>query len=88
VFVARGLESLAHTKRPGIAALMAECGCAPETVSASSIGFMLAPRINAAGRIGQIDLAVELFLTDDPDKAAEAARGLCALNRQPQAAGH
>ena len=64
---------------------MAECGCAPETVSASSIGFMLAPRINAAGRMGQIDLAVELFLTDDPDKAAEAARGLCELNRQRQA---
>ena len=85
VFVARGLESLAPTKRPGIAALMAECGCAPETVSASSIGFMLAPRINAAGRMGQIDLAVELFLTDDPDKAAEAARGLCELNRQRQA---
>ena len=85
VFVARGLESLAHTKRPGIASLMAECGCAPETVSASSIGFMLAPRINAAGRMGQIDLAVELFLTDDPDKAAEAARGLCELNRQRQA---
>ena len=84
VFVARGLESLAHTKRPGIAALMAECGCAPEAVSASSIGFMLAPRINAAGRMGQIDLAVELFLTDDPDKAAEAARGLCELNRQRQ----
>ena len=85
VFVARGLESLAHTKRPGIAALMAECGCAPEAVSASSIGFMLAPRINAAGRMGQIDLALELFLTDDPDKAAEAARGLCELNRQRQA---
>ena len=85
VFVARGLESLAHTRRPGIAALMAECGCAPETVSASSIGFMLAPRINAAGRMGQIDLAVELFLTVDPDKAAEAARGLCELNRQRQA---
>ncbi len=85
VFVARGLTSLAHTKRPGIAALMAECGCAPEAVSASSIGFMLAPRINAAGRMGQIDLAVELFLTDDPDKAAEAARGLCELNRQRQA---
>ena len=85
VFVARGLQSLQHTKRPGIAALMAECGCAPETVSASSIGFMLAPRINAAGRMGQIDLAVELFLTEDPEKAVELARGLCDLNRQRQA---
>ena len=85
VFVARGLELLKNTHRPGIAALMAECGCAPEAVSASSIGFMLAPRINAAGRMGQIELAVELFLTDDPEKAVELARGLCELNRQRQA---
>ena len=85
VFVSRGLESLRNTKRPGIAALMAECGCAPETVSASSIGFMLAPRINAAGRIGQIELAVELFLTEDPERAQTVARQLCDLNRQRQA---
>lgn len=85
VFVARGLQSLANTKRPGIAALMAESGCDPKTVSSSSIGFMLAPRINAAGRMGQIDLAVELFLTDDPVRAAEVARALCELNRQRQA---
>jgi len=84
VFVARGLESLKSTRRPGIAALMAECGCAPETVTASSIGFMLAPRINAAGRMGQIDLAIELFLTDDPRRAAQVARELCELNRQRQ----
>ncbi len=85
VFVSRGLQSLSHTKRPGIAALMAECSCAPETVSATSIGFMLAPRINAAGRMGQIDLAVELFLTDDPRRGTELARQLCELNRQRQA---
>ena len=85
VFVSKGLQSLAHTKRPGIAALMAESGCDPKTVSASSIGFMLAPRINAAGRMGQIDLAIELFLTDDPIRAGEVARALCDLNRQRQA---
>ena len=85
VFVARGLESLSHTKRPGIAALMAESGCDPKTVSSSSIGFMLAPRINAAGRMGQIDLAVELFLTDNPLRATEVAKALCDLNRQRQA---
>ncbi len=84
VFVSRGLESLRHTRRPGIAALMAESGCNPETVSATSIGFMLAPRINAAGRMSQIDLAVELFLTDDPDKAESLAKALCALNHQRQ----
>ncbi len=85
VFVARGLELLSRTTRPGIAALMAESGCDPKTVSASSIGFMLAPRINAAGRMGQIDLALELFLTDDPVRAAEVAKQLCDLNRQRQA---
>ena len=84
VFVSRGLHSLANTKRPGIAALMQESGCAPETVSSSSIGFMLAPRINAAGRMGQIDLAVELFLTQDPVRATEVAKALCDLNRQRQ----
>ena len=84
VFVAKGLESLRQTRRPGIAALMQESGCPQETVSASSIGFMLAPRINAAGRMGQINLAVDLFLTDDPHKASELAKALCELNRQRQ----
>ena len=85
VFVSRGLQSLSATRRPGIAALMKESGCTPESVSASSIGYMLAPRINAAGRMGQIDLAVELFLTHDPDRASILARQLCDLNRQRQA---
>ncbi len=85
VFVNRGLELLKHTRRPGLAALMGECGCAPETVTASSIGFMLAPRINAAGRMGKIELAIELFLTDDSRRAAELAQALCDLNRQRQA---
>ena len=84
VFVARGLQLLANTKRPGIAALMAESGCDAKTVSASSIGFMLAPRINAAGRMGRIELAVELFLTKDPARAAIVAKELCDLNRQRQ----
>ena len=84
VYVSRGLESLKNTRRPGIAALMAECGCDPETVSASSIGFMLAPRINAAGRMGKIELAVELFLTEDPERASYLAKALCELNRERQ----
>jgi len=85
VFVTRGLEALRNTRRPGIAALMAETGCTPDSVSASAIGFMLAPRINAAGRMGRIELAVELFLTDDPHRASAVARALCDLNRQRQA---
>ena len=85
VFVARGLESLRCTKRPGIAALMEECGCDSRSLTANSLGFMLAPRINAAGRMGQIDLAVELFLTNDPEQGKMLAQALCELNRQRQA---
>ncbi len=84
VFVFRGLEALKDTKRPGIAALMREAGCAAENVSASTIGFMLAPRINAAGRMGQIDLAIDLFLTADEQQAQQLATALCELNRQRQ----
>ncbi len=85
VFVSRGLQSLRNTKRPGIAALMRESGCAQESVTASTIGYNLAPRINAAGRMGKIELALELFLTQDKTRAADLARRLCDLNRQRQA---
>ena len=84
VFVSRGLEMLRNAPRPGIAALMKESGCTPDTISASSIGFILAPRINAAGRMGKIELAVELFLTRDPERAEYLAKALCELNRQRQ----
>ena len=84
VFVARGLEAMRNTQRPGLAALMKECGCDPSTLSASAVGYMLAPRINAAGRMGQIDLAVELLLTKDPARGETLARALCELNRQRQ----
>ena len=85
VFVSRGLESLRNTCRPGLAALMRECGCAPESVSASTIGYNLAPRINAAGRMGQIRLALDLLMTQDPEEASLLAKKLCELNRQRQA---
>ena len=85
VFVSRGLEALRHTHRPGLAALMSQCGCDPKTLTASSVGYILAPRINAAGRIGQIELAIELMLTNKPDRAKAVAAGLCDLNRQRQA---
>ena len=84
-FVSRGIAMLKDTSRPGLAALMAECSCTREQVSASVVGYMLAPRINAAGRMGQIELAIELFLTDDPIRGEEAAKALCELNKQRQA---
>lgn len=83
-FVARGIDLMKHTSRAGLKALMAQCGCAPEDLSASVVGYMLCPRINAAGRMGQIDLAVELFMTHDPAVGEQAARDLCELNRQRQ----
>ncbi len=84
VFVARGLESLRATRRPGIAALMRESNCDPASLTAASVGYVLAPRINAAGRMGQIELATELFLTRDPHRAKLLAQALCDLNRQRQ----
>lgn len=83
-FVIRGLQALAENPRPGLAALMAECSCDGRCLTASTIGYTLAPRINAAGRMGKVTLASELFLTRDESKARELARRLCALNRQRQ----
>ena len=85
VFVSRGIDMLRNTKRPGIAALMGQSNCDPDALTASSVGYILAPRINAAGRMGQIELAIELFLTKDPDRAMLLAEALCDLNRQRQA---
>lgn len=85
VFVQRGLDALRQTQRPGLAALMKESGCDAATLTATSVGYILAPRINAAGRMGKIDMAVELFLTQDVSRAEELAQGLCELNRQRQA---
>ena len=84
VFVRRGLESMKENPRVGLAALMKESGIAQEAISASAIGFTLAPRINAAGRMGKIEVAIELFLTQDPGKAQQLAAVLCDLNRQRQ----
>ena len=85
VFVKYGLEALRCSSRPGLVALMNQAGCDSNQVSASSVGYMLAPRINAAGRMGKIELATELFLTEDPERGEELARALCDLNRERQA---
>ena len=84
-FVTRGLHLLKENPRPGVAALMTECGCEPANLTSSVVGYMLCPRINAAGRMGQIDLAVELFLTSDYERAESLAKALCELNKQRQA---
>ena len=82
--VQTGLAALAHPCRVGLAQLMEEAGLGDKPVTSVSIGYTLAPRINAAGRMGQADLAAELLLTRDPGRAAALAQELCALNRERQ----
>ena len=85
VLVTGGIARMQHALRPGLRALMQECQVQPGAISSSTMGYTLAPRINAAGRMGQVELAAELFLTQDPDNAAVLASQLCRLNRQRQA---
>ncbi len=83
-----GLEMLNHSARPGIRALLSESGALGKRVSASTVGFTLAPRLNAAGRLGHADVAARLLLTTDVDEAARLAAELCRLNRERQEIEH
>jgi len=80
-----GLRALARTQKPGLRALMKVAGLDPAAVDAGSVGFRLAPRINAAGRLGHPRAALELLLTDDPAEAKRLAEELEELNRDRQA---
>ena len=82
--VSCGLEALPHTDFVGIHALLKEAGLLNKPITSVQIGFVLAPRINAAGRMGKADLAADLLETSDPARAEELARELCDLNRQRQ----
>jgi single-stranded-DNA-specific exonuclease len=81
---AAGLRALARTSRPGLQALMRSACVDPATVDSGSVAFRLAPRINAAGRLGRPDLALELLLTDDRTEADRLAAALEELNRERQ----
>jgi single-stranded-DNA-specific exonuclease len=80
-----GLRTLACTRRPGLQELMRSARVDPAAVDASAIGFRLAPRINAAGRLCRPDAALELILTDDAARAKALASELEELNRERQA---
>jgi len=80
-----GLRRLAQTQKVGLRALMRVAGVDPAAVDESSIGFRLAPRINASGRMCRPEAALALLLTDDPREASELANELEALNRERQA---
>ncbi len=83
-FAIAGLKRLALTRKPGLRALMASAHVDPAIVDESSVGFRLAPRINAAGRLCRPEAALELLLTDDEAEARRLAATLEELNRDRQ----
>lgn len=81
ILVKNGLLLIKEGRRPGIQALKDVSGLEPgENIGAGAIGFALAPRINAAGRIGDPNYAVQLLLEDDPSNASAIATHLDKLN--------
>ena len=82
ILAKNGLLTLTDGKRPGIAALKSVCNQSPTAaLEAGQVVYMLAPRINAAGRMGKSDIAVSLMLTKDWSTAAKLARELDQLNQ-------
>ncbi|WP_298018004.1 single-stranded-DNA-specific exonuclease RecJ [uncultured Dysosmobacter sp.] len=82
--VSCGLEALSHTDFVGVHALLKEAGLLGKPITSIQIGFVLSPRINAAGRMGAADLAADLLETSDPALAEKLAKELCDLNRERQ----
>jgi single-stranded-DNA-specific exonuclease len=80
-----GLRRLAQTQKVGLRALMRVGGVDPAAIDESSIGFRLAPRINASGRLCRPEAALALLLTEDADEAKTLAEELESLNRERQA---
>ncbi len=79
-----GLRALASTQKPGLRELMKVARVDPAAADAASVGFRLAPRLNAAGRLGHPESALELLLTEDAAEAARLAHRLDELNRDRQ----
>jgi single-stranded-DNA-specific exonuclease len=79
-----GLRALAATQKPGLRALMEQARVDPAAVDSAAVGFRIAPRINAAGRLGHPGAALELLLTDDREVAKRRAAELEHLNRERQ----
>jgi len=80
LLITQGLKAMAVTRNPGLKALLSETGQDFQTITSDTVAFVLAPRINAAGRVGRADAALELLLADNGVQAAELARSLCELN--------
>ncbi|MBI5756853.1 MAG: single-stranded-DNA-specific exonuclease RecJ [Nitrospirae bacterium] len=83
-FVKEGLRLLTEGKRVGIAALKDAAGMRGGDVTAGAVGFILAPRINASGRLSKADMAVRLLTTKDPEEARHIASYLNQMNEERQ----
>ncbi|MFL5832618.1 MAG: single-stranded-DNA-specific exonuclease RecJ [Solirubrobacterales bacterium] len=83
--VRKGLAEIRRARRPGIKALLEVAKCDPERLDEGDLGFRLAPRINAAGRLYRADAGVELFLTEDPERAETIAIELSKANSERRA---
>ncbi len=83
--VREGLRALASTAKPGLRALMSVSRVDPSGLDTHAVGFRLAPRINAAGRMRRADAGLELILTEDPERAAQIAAELDAVNVERRA---
>jgi single-stranded-DNA-specific exonuclease len=84
VFARYGLKLLQETRNPGLRALIRASGLDGKTLTAGRVGFILAPRLNAAGRLGHALRGVDLLTTTDEHEANEIARELEELNRHRQ----
>lgn len=80
IIVKRGLELLNHTQRPGLRALIKEAGLELGNIDETDIGFQIAPRLNATGRLANASLAVDLLLADDLEVAQKLAKKVEQLN--------
>jgi single-stranded-DNA-specific exonuclease len=76
-----GLEQIRTRPRAGLKALLAAAGIAPERVDAETVAYTIAPRLNAAGRVGEVTLAARLLLAGDAAEAADLATELESANR-------
>jgi len=76
-----GLERLRRSARPGLAALIRVAALPPDRIDAESVAYSIAPRLNAAGRIGEVTLAARLLLATDASEADELAGQLEEANR-------
>jgi single-stranded-DNA-specific exonuclease len=83
--VRKGLAEIRRAKRPGIRALLEVSKCDPGRLDEGDLGFRLAPRINAAGRLYRADAGVELFLTEDEERAKAIAEELSRANSERRA---